>query len=356
MKVLFLTKYGTKGASSRYRSYQYIPYLKENGISITIAALFDDDYLEKLYNCGRVALPRIALYYVQRLTTILNANRFDVTWIEKELFPWLPFFLEAPLLVKLKPYVVDYDDAIFHGYDQHRFTFVRSLLGQKIDQVMKCSTLVVAGNDYLAQRAIYAGASAVEILPTVIDLKRYPLHAVPKQDIFTVGWIGSPTTTRYISTIEQALRVFCASGKSIVRIVGGKNLSLSDVPIEILPWSEQEEFEMIKTFDVGIMPLSDSPWEHGKCGFKLIQYMACALPVIASPIGVNSTIVTDGYNGFLATSQDDWITALCKLRDNEQLRLAMGLSGRQIVEESYCLQVTAPKLLKLLSDIASPHN
>ncbi|MHC1696852.1 MAG: glycosyltransferase family 4 protein [Geobacteraceae bacterium] len=351
MRVLLLSKYGRRGASSRYRSYQYIPYLEEKGVAVTVAPFFDDDYLDRLYGGGRNPLTRIAAYYFRRLARVLREDSYDLVWMEKELLPWLPFLLEGPLLSRLKPLVVDYDDAIFHRYDMHRFAAVRILLGRKIDMVMEAADMVIAGNDYLAGRAREAGAPRVEVVPTVIDLRRYPQTAPETGEAFTIGWIGSPTSTRHLMTIGKALREFCSDGKSRLRIVGGAELPLNNVPMEILPWSDQGEFDLMKSFDIGIMPLPDSPWERGKCGFKLMQYMACGLPVIASPVGVNKRLVEDGVNGFLASNDGEWVRALGRLRDNAALRTSMGEVGRRKVEESFCLQVTAPRIYSLLSEV-----
>ena len=120
----------------------------------------------------------------------------------------------------------------------------------------------------------------------------------------------------------------------------------------IRDWDEATETGEIGKFDVGIMPLPDNPWERGKCGFKLIQYMACGKPVVASPVGVNREIVVDGVNGFLASSHDEWVRALERLKSDPELRRTMGANGRRMVEEKYCLQVTAPRLHRLLLEAA----
>jgi glycosyltransferase involved in cell wall biosynthesis len=120
----------------------------------------------------------------------------------------------------------------------------------------------------------------------------------------------------------------------------------------IRDWDEATETAEIGNFDVGIMPLPDNPWERGKCGFKLIQYMACGKPVVASPVGVNREIVVEGVNGFLASTQKEWVDALLRLKENPALRRTMGERGRRMVEERYCLQVTAPRLQRILLDAA----
>ncbi|MDF1639182.1 glycosyltransferase, partial [Alcanivorax jadensis] len=123
---------------------------------------------------------------------------------------------------------------------------------------------------------------------------------------------------------------------------------LPGIPVEVVPWSEDSEAEQVSRMSVGIMPLEDGPWERGKCGYKLIQYMACAVPVVASPVGVNTAIVGDNECGLLADSSDDWSTALLSLLGSRERRVVLGLSGRHAVDSHYSLQVQAPILRDVL--------
>ena len=220
---------------------------------------------------------------------------------------------------------------------------------RRIDQ---SSRLVTVGNDYLADYARRAGAKLVEVIPTVIDLERYPMrHEFPENEVLTIGWIGSPSTAKYVEQIAPALKTVCANGKARVMLIGSGKVNLPGVPFEVIHWSEEDEVSQLQQLDVGIMPLPNNPWERGKCGIKLIQYMACGLPVIASPVGVNTEIVGDGKNGYLASSQSEWISALNQLRDNVEQRRIMGIHGRTKVENQYSLQVSGPRLAKILRDL-----
>jgi glycosyltransferase involved in cell wall biosynthesis len=351
MKILLLSRYGYLGASSRYRSYQYLPYLDKNGCDITVLPLLDNDYLQQLYSKLPISVNRILRSYLQRVFLLIKSSRYDLIWLEKEAFPWIPEKLESLLLKSDVPYVVDYDDAVFHQYDQHTSGLIRWLLGNKLDFVMGKAAIVIAGNDYLAERAQQAGAPRVEILPTVIDLERYPLMPLPKHKNFTIGWIGSPSSAKYLTTIAPALSQFCQENDARLVLIGSGELELPGVPVEIKAWSEETEVNEMRQFDVGIMPINETGWSRGKCGFKLIQYMACGLPVIASPIGANCQIVEEGINGFFATSTEDWVRALSTLQDNYELRESMGKAGRLKVENQYCTQVAAPRLLSLLQSV-----
>ena len=123
---------------------------------------------------------------------------------------------------------------------------------------------------------------------------------------------------------------------------------LPGVDVECLNWTEDTEVELIRECELGIMPLNDSPWEQGKCGYKLIQYMACGLPVVASPVGANREIVLEGENGFLASTAQEWSARMGQLLADQSLRRAMGREGRHRVERAYCLQQVAPSMMTLL--------
>lgn len=355
MRVLLLTRYGRLGASSRLRAYQYLPYLRSKGFEITQMPLLGDYYQGDLYAGHSRRWARIAWAYLERLLVLARSRAFDLLWIEYELFPWFPATAERLLARARIPFLVDYDDPVYHRYDLHPSRFVRLLLGNKIDAVMRRASVVTVGNDYLSERARGAGARRVEYLPTVVDLERYQTNPPPDGRTFTIGWVGSPSTAKYLAPLAPVLASFCRTRGARLVVVGPREVSLDQVPVELKPWSEATEVEDILGFDVGIMPLPDNPWERGKCGYKLIQYMACARPVIASPIGANRQIVEHGINGFLATTEEDWRSTLDILYDAPELRARLGRAGRQKVETSYCTRVTAPRLATLLRMASSAH-
>ena len=347
MQVLLLSRYDRLGASSRLRFFQFLPYLSSHGLQMTVAPFFDDDYVSSLYH-GKVSIFCILRSYWSRFKWLLRAKQFDLIWIEKEMLPWLPSWIELGLFPSKVAMVVDFDDAIFHQYDQHRLSLVRLLLGKKIASIMRRAELVIAGNDYLAEYAKQAGAKRVECLPTVVDVSRYTTSPNASSLPVTIGWIGSPNTARYLKLLTPVLRHLTATNKVRVVAVGAKVEQLCDLPIESREWSEDGEVFEIQQFDIGIMPLPDEPFERGKCGYKLIQYMACVKPVVASPVGVNKVIVQDGINGFFASSVEDWERCLTLLCTDAELRLRLGSAGRSGVEAHYSLQVAAPRLEQLL--------
>ncbi|AFL82355.1 glycosyltransferase [Aequorivita sublithincola DSM 14238] len=347
MKIIYFTKYTRKGASSRLRSYQYFPFLEEAGFSVSVFPLFSDKYLNQLYN-GKVSKITILNCYFKRLINLYKISKKTKVVIEKELFPYLPAWAEQFLSFLGINYVVDYDDAIFHNYDKNRNSFIRFLLKNKIDVVMRNSKCVMAGNSYLKSRADEAGAKRVYIIPTVIDLNRY---TVQEKDIsntnFVIGWIGSPSTFKYVQEIAPVLKELALNGASI-HIVGANGDLGFTKNVTFISWNEESEVNNISNFDVGIMPLEDTPWEKGKCAYKLIQYMACGLPVVASPIGMNNEVVHSGENGFLASTNLEWSEALNKYKNNPDLRRRNGKFGKAIVEEGYTVKSRIDSLLEII--------
>jgi len=347
INVLVLTRYERLGASSRVRFLQFLPALEREGFTFDVRPLLSNAYVSALYGGPPVSKASIAMAYLRRIAALRKRMRYDVVWLEKEALPWLPAWVEIARLEGI-PYVADYDDAWFYRYESH---WLSPLLGHKLDKIMQVARTVVAGNDFLARRARQAGARAVEIVPTAIDLDRY--RNLPSRSLdgpMNVGWIGHPHTVHYLPAVAEALRG-----------VEGVNLQVVGAPVpeafagmrsESLPWTEDTEVRRIADFDVGIMPLPDTPWERGKCAYKLLQVMAAGKPVIASPVGANRQVVQHGVNGFLAETPEEWAEASRKLAADPFLRARMGVEARKTVEAGYATAVVVPRLAAILREAA----
>jgi len=324
---------------------------------VTVQPLLSDEMLRLRYAQGYYPIVALVAAYWQRCRALMRCGDFDVVWIEKEALSWWPLWLES-LLLRRAVYVLDYDDAVFLTYEMHRRAWIRRWFGRRLGQLMARAALVIAGNDYLADYARRHGASRVTVVPTVLDLARYsssggagrtPVRTDPPR----IVWIGSPATVHYLCLLAAPLRVLAQRTSFVLRIIGGGEIHMPGVPTELVSWSEDGEVDAIAACDVGIMPLLDSPWERGKCGYKLVQYLACGVPVVASPVGVNTKIVQPGQNGFLAATDAEWVEALTCLADDAALRRRLGAQGRALVESRYSLQVAAPKLAAWLQELGA---
>jgi glycosyltransferase involved in cell wall biosynthesis len=332
------------------RSYQYFPLLEQDGIEVTVSPFFDEEYLELLYAKKNISKIKVAAFYLNRIRKLFSIYKYDRIIIEKELFPYFFSWFEKILFVLNIKYIVDYDDAIFHNYDLHPNKIIRFLLKNKIGNVMKYSNHVLAGNNYLAAKAKVSGAKKISIQPTVIDVEIYNCAIKIKSDKLIIGWIGSPTTFKYIEKIIPLFNILAQKYDFELQIVGAKKELMTDMFISYIPWKEELEVALISGFDIGIMPLENTPWELGKCSYKIIQYMGCGIPVVASAVGMNREVIQNGENGFLVSTEKDWVDSISQLIEDENLRLNLGQNGKMLVANNYSTFVNYKKLLSILSN------
>jgi glycosyltransferase involved in cell wall biosynthesis len=343
--VLLLSRYERKGPSSRVRHYNYIPALEQAGFQVTSAPFLDQEYLDAFFSGHRRSLRLLAKAYLRRLPQVLSASRHDLIWIEKEALPWLPSAVERTLF-RGRPIVVDFDDAWYLRYAEHRNPIVRALLGRKFESVISHAVAVTTGSSALTEWARPHARVVVE-LPPAVDVARYPVLPLPEGP-FTVGWIGTPRNEPYVEVVAEPLRRLHRDYGARLRLIGGSGrFSIEGVPVDQIPWSEATEARELAACHVGVMPLLDGPWERGKCGYKLIQYMAAGRATVASPVGAGSSIVVPGETGFLANGIEEWTTALRKLASDRDHARKLGLAGRARAEEAYSLQALAPKLIEV---------
>jgi glycosyltransferase involved in cell wall biosynthesis len=352
INVLGLALYGPKAASHRYRLSQYKEGLLDKDINLKVYHLLDDDYLESKFSKRPFSKIKLVLSVLKRLIVVFSSRKFDVTILHCELFPFLPAWLETFIIPK--PYVFDFDDAWHLRYKLNRSKTFKFFLDNKIDKVIENASAVHAGNIYLSEYSLKHNDNII-LFPTVLDTEVYKPNHVSDKNKFTIGWIGSPTTAPYLESLVNPLSELGKEGPVSFHVIGGKAPEILNIEIHEIPWSEVNEVDNINKFDVGVMPLINDEWAKGKCAFKLLQYMACGLPVVASNVGANIQVV-DAETGFLVDNDDMWLESLRKLRDNPGLRSQLGSKGRAKVEESYSLHTNLPVLEKTIKELADHYS
>lgn len=358
MKILAFSKYSYEGPSSRYRFYNYQKCFQENGIEVTIKPLFSKTYFQASNKVQKIMI--VLWSYLKRFAIVLNLlvfKKFDLILIEYEIFPFFPPVFEYLLKNRGIKYIVDYDDAIFHKYDMHKNKIVQAFLKNKIARVIQYADQVIVCNAYLE---IYAHKYNQRTfrLPTVVLMENYKkkMDSFQKKeyDTFVIGWIGSRTTSTYILDIMPVMKKIVAKYPNIrFDLVGfDKTLltqkQIDDTHINVITWTEVDEINNILAFDIGIMPLDNTPWSKGKCGFKLIQYMSCKKPVVASPVGVNVDIVKEDVNGFLVNSESEWFTAFEKLYLDKDMREKMAINNFHKIKTEYNNVINCKKYSELI--------
>ena len=348
IKVLGLALYGPLAASNRYRLGQYVPGLASMGIDLQIRHLLGDDYLRAQFSGAALPIIPILKSGLARFADLWHQNDYDAIILHCELIPLMPGWLERALIHK--PYIYDFDDAFYLKYRSGRMGMASPVLGGKFDAVMANAAAVTAGNHVLAEYARQYNANT-NYLPTVVDTTRYlPKTTSRGSPVFTVGWIGSPSTSIYLSELIAPLSAIGQEGAVRFIVIGGIAPKIPNVTVVEHDWQEDTELDLINSFDVGVMPLPDDDWARGKCAFKLIQYMACAVPVIASPVGANIDVVNTEC-GLLASTSQEWLDALRLMRDQPTARNNMGEAGRDRVVQHYSLHQNLPVLASVIRKV-----
>jgi glycosyltransferase involved in cell wall biosynthesis len=352
IKVLGLSLYGSLAASHRIRLSQYKAGLLGNGIDLKVQALLGNTYLRYRFNAQPFPICDLVAAFFKRLRLLLTTNQYDLIIVHCELIPFLPAWLETALL--RIPYIYDFDDAWYLRYQAFTIPGLRCMVGNKFGELLTRASAVTAGNNHLAKFASQFNSN-VTVLPSVIDSNVFRRMRVRKDLGFTIGWIGSSSTEKYLEVLVEPLSKLAQESTFRFVVIGGKAPESLACPVLELHWSEDSEVELINTFDVGVMPLPDDEWTKGKCAFKLVQYMACGLPVIASRVGANIDLVTKDC-GVLVDTANEWIGALRWMQDNPIQRLKMGAIGRARIEKDYSLLTNLPKLVGVIRSVARGAN
>lgn len=355
-KILFLTPYPVnRSPSQRFRLELFFPILKQHGYDIRISSFLTNENWTVFYQKGRIVPKLIALIRgtFTRLCDVPAALNYDLVFIHREALPLGPPMIEWLLTVVFRKRVIyDFDDAIWLT-DRQESWFARVLKWRhKTQQICTWAYNVSCGNAYLYDFASQFN-SRVFLVPSVVDTESHHnpnlFSALKRPDMITVGWTGSHTTLKYLADVADVLFELRSENK-FLNIVIISNQKPDTPPLStfnFIEWNSKTEIEDLICFDVGIMPLPDDPWTRGKCGFKIIQYMALGIPAVASPVGVNKNIINHGVDGFLASSKEEWKRYISQLTRDESLRKLMGRRGRLKIVDHYSVKSSTRSFLSL---------
>lgn len=350
--MLALSPVPEEGAGCRFRIAQYVPALERAGIDVTISPFFTREFFQLVYRKGHAAR-KTALFVrsaLDRVRTVARRSEYDVIFIYREALPIGPAIIER-LLSRTSGVAViyDFDDAVYlpNTSDANRAIALLKW-PRKVSSIIERSDCVIAGNEYLAAYA-RQHTDAVRVIPTCVDTTKFVPRDHPNP-VPVLGWIGTPTTTPYLLSLAPVLQQLARTHRFVLRVCGaGTPIDMAGVTVANTAWTLDGEVGLFDTCDVGVYPLTDDEWARGKCGFKAIQFMACSVPVVAAPVGVNRDIITDGANGFLASTTGEWVEKLARLLDEASLRAAFGRAGRDRIEREYSLRANAPKMIDAIT-------
>lgn len=343
MRCLFLCE-GTTVPASRFRVVQFLPYFEKAGLETVTRFAYGDSY-------NRLSRTRIGAFYKglmrgRRLVFAADADEFDVVFLQRPAFPQRAIGEE--LVHWLNPRTIfDFDDSLWLLGDGSTSSQRR----EGFDRTVELVNHVVAGNHFLADQAGHPEKTTV--IPTVIDTNIYQPPSA-RTEIITIGWMGTAGNFPFLEKVVASLKSVLLRRPDVrVRLVSNALFAPLDKVkgVEQLRWTAESEVELLQSFDIGLMPLVDSALTHGKCAFKMIQYMAVGTPVVVSDVGANREVFGNVEPGFML-DKFDWTEALLNLVDDARLRKEMGERGRSRAVESYSIDAVLPRYLDVFESVA----
>jgi glycosyltransferase involved in cell wall biosynthesis len=369
MRVLCLTVGPDSEPSSRFRIHQWLAPLRASGIELEIRPRASRRYLELGYGVRSIPGPlragwaafQFSRVSLRRLRDLWDARRYDLLLLQKETFPLGMQRLLS--LFGLRP-VFDFDDAIYlrpelaDGLGRRLRKLADSLTrrDEALPALLARCHSVLAGSPNLAAYA-RSYCERVRLLPTVVETRSYRVRPVRRTGPLTLGWIGAPPNVVYLEALRPILKELAQRFPLRLLLLGPVRFECPGVEVFCRPWkhyaSVEEEVNDLHAFDIGLMPLRDDAFAAGKCALKAIQYMACGIPVVASPVGVNAEVVRDGVCGYLAGSPVEWYERLAALLRDPELRQRMGEAGRARAEAHYSIRAALPVFVEALRAAAA---
>ncbi|MFN7013942.1 MAG: glycosyltransferase family 4 protein [Bacteroidia bacterium] len=284
---------------------------------------------------------------------IFTSNKYDIIFIQRECFMLGTSFFEKQFAKSRAKIIFDFDDSIWlQNVSEANKTFAWLKKPEKTSEIIRYSNLVFAGNNYLKEYALNFNKNIL-VIPTTIDTQEYFPKKKLKSGKLTIGWSGSITTIQHFEyAVDFLLRLKNKYNEIIeIKVIGDANYKNEKLGVVGKAWNKETEIEDLQQFDIGIMPLPDDEWAKGKCGLKGLQYMALEIPTVMSPVGVNTEIIRDGENGFLAATEEEWIEKLSLLIESPDLREKLGKAGRKTVVEKYSVEANKQKYLDAFNSV-----
>ncbi len=337
--------------SQRFRFEQYLDLLKKNGFEIKIHPFFNQKQWNNLYKKGKAFQKIWAVFtgFFKRFFLLFKIRKTDILFIHREITPIGPPIYEWILLKILKRNAIyDFDDAIWLPNTSSANKAIGKLKWHsKVKHIIKWSSVISCGNEYLAAYAKKFNSNVI-IIPTTIDLNYHKKLENQKENKKTIiGWTGSHSTINYLQELINPLTQLAKEFDFELNIISNFPPEFDLPNLKFQTWTAENEINQLNKFDIGIMPLPHEEWAKGKCAFKALQYMSLGIPVVISNFGMNKELIQDNVNGFLAKNENDWYQKLKILLENKSRRLEIGNAGEITIENKFSVEANSERFLEI---------
>jgi glycosyltransferase involved in cell wall biosynthesis len=337
----------------RLKFEQYFELWRSNGFDVEVSPFMSEHMQRIVYLEGHLfeKITGTLGGFSRRVKDLFRIRKYDIIYLFLWATPFGPPVSEWIIRKLAHKIVYDIDDLVYKPQTSPHNRFIKFLKSaSKVNFLMRHADHVVVSTEKLMEYA-KKFTQHISLIPATIDVNKYTITNSNKTNNIVIGWSGSHTTSKYLHLLDHVLKQIADRHPIKIMVMGDKNFAIKGVNIELIEWTADKEIEYLKQFDIGIYPIPDEEWVYGKSGGKLVQYMAAGVPIVASAIGPNFKAIKDGYNGFLVSSEEEWITKLELLIKDEKLRKQMGNNAKSYAIEFYSIEANVDKYLSIFNSL-----
>jgi glycosyltransferase involved in cell wall biosynthesis len=338
----------------RLKFEQYFETWQAAGYEVDVSSFMSEQMQQLVYLKGHFLAKISGTFggYIRRFRDLFKLKKYDIVYVFLWVTPFGPPFFEYMFRGLASKIVYDIDDLIYMKSTSPANKFIKILKSdRKVNFLMKNADHILVSTDKLMHYARQFNTN-ISLIPATVDVKRYPYPVDRKtSETVVLGWSGSHTTSKYLHLLDNVLKKLSEKYLISIEVMGDKSFAIDGLPVKLIEWAAATEVQSLQQFDIGLHPLPDEEWVYGKSGGKLVQYMAAGLPMVASALGPNFKAIKEGYNGFLAASDEEWVEKLSLLIEDKALRKQMGERSRQFAEEHYSVEANSVKYLSVFNNL-----
>ncbi len=340
--------------SQRLKYEQYFTHWESEGYDITIAPFMNHKLWAILYKEGflfqKIYLTVIG--YLKRIYDVFRAPFYDIIYIHLWVTPFGSSMFEYFVKWSNSHIVYDIDDAVFKGHKSQMNWFIAWMKGKKkIFSLFKMAKHVIVCTKYLEEEALKYNENVTDISSTFDTDRFYSVAKYENTEVVTLGWTGSHSTIAFLHLIDEPLKEVAKLRKVKLIVICDRDFELEGVEIENIRWSEKNEVADLHKIQIGLYPTPQEEWVLGKSGLKALTYQSCGIPCVATAFGSNLENIQHGVNGFLASSNEEWVASILSLIDDYKLREDIGQNGRVNVMNNFSLEANKGKYLEILNNV-----